>query len=81
MKEARTIGLPAYSIPAEWLPVRVGQDQRGPWADWQCGWWLCENEHAAPDGSTALHVLYCSLPDGHVGECVWQNPTPTPVIS
>ncbi len=73
------MGRTMSEVPSEWLPVRLGQDQRGPWADWQCGWWLCVNEH---DGygrasvSGGVHVLYCSLPEGHVGDCVWQNPTP-----
>ncbi len=76
MKQARTMGRTVGEIPTEWLPLRlhIGFPD-------VCGWWLCENEHAAPNGMTALHVLYCSLPHGHEGDCVWQNPTPKPVIS
>jgi len=85
MRPARTIGLPAYSIPVAWLPVRVGpwpavfEDEDGDLTNVVCGWWLCENEHAGGGPGTALHVLYCSLPYGHGGECVWQNPTPKPM--
>ena len=78
MKEARTVGLPAYSIPVEWLPVRVG-----PWEEDRvpgdpCGWWLCENEHVGggPGKNKEVHIRYCSLPYGHDGDCVWQSPTP-----
>ena len=74
MKEARTVGRSMSEVPSEWLPVRVG-----PWPNAVCGWWLCVNKR---DGygrgslSGGVHVLYCSLPYGHDGGCVWQNPTP-----
>jgi len=74
MKRSRMIGLPAWSIPAVWLPALL---HRGTVGDHEtCGWWLCENEHAAGGPGKAHHVLYCSLPPEHDGWHVWQNPMP-----